>query len=83
MSQKEKLIKKLQSDASFTFDELVVLLGTFSYELKNKGKTNGSRVQFVKTGGVPFMIHRPHPGKELAKYQKKQLLEFLEREGLI
>lgn len=29
------------------------------------------------------MLHKPHPQKELKKYQIKQLKEFLEQEDLI
>ena len=30
-----------------------------------------------------ILLHKPHPQKELKGYQVKQLVDFLEQEGLI
>ncbi|MBO4571738.1 MAG: type II toxin-antitoxin system HicA family toxin [Bacteroidales bacterium] len=62
MSTKEKLkrrFKRLPND--FTFDELVSLMAYFGYVLSNKGKTSGSRVEFIKDGDS-IICHKPHPG---------------------
>ena len=84
MSQKEKLIAKLRSDSEFTFDEAVKLLGHLSFIRDNKGKTSGSRVAFsIPNTNVKILLHKPHPRTELLSYQKKQLIEQLEQEGLI
>ena len=85
MGKKEKLIKRLKSKPKdFTFVELETLLRYLSYELDNKGKTSGSRVMFVNSErDLKLIMHKPHPRKELLSYQKKQLREFLEQEGLI
>ncbi len=32
---------------------------------------------------VKFLLHKPHPRKELPEYQRKQLLEHLEQEGFL
>lgn len=84
MGQKEKLIKKLQSrPKNFTFDDAEALLRYFSYTRSNKGRTSGSRVMFVSEEYAPILLHKPHPRKELLEYQVKQLIEVLEKEGLI
>lgn len=84
MSQKEKLIKRLQSKPTdFTFDEVEKLLGYFDYKRDNKGKTSGSRVMFTCEGRPPILLHKPHSRKELLEYQVKQLLENLEEEHLL
>lgn len=84
MGQKEKLIKKLQSrPKNFTFDDAEALLRYFSYTRSNKGRTSGSRVMFVSEEHAPILLHKPHPRKELLEYQVKQLIEVLEKEGLI
>ena len=84
MGQREKLILKLRSKPKdFTFQEAETLLGYLSYQRFNKGKTSGSRIIFYSEGHAPILLHRPHPRKELLEYQVKQLLEVLEREGLL
>ncbi len=84
MSQKEKLIRHLKSKPKdFTFNEISVLLGYFSYECFNKGKTSGSRIIFVSKEHPSSTLHKPHSRKELLTYQIKQIIEMLEQEGLI
>lgn len=84
MGQKEKLIERLRSrPRDFTFDDAETLLGYFDLVRFNKGRTSGSRVIFTGGGHGNFLIHKPHPQKELKPYQVKELLEYLEREGLI
>ena len=85
MGKKEKLIARLRSVPNdFTFQEPVTLLSYLGYHLSQKGSTSGSRVIFRQgNNGPAIMLHRPHPGNELKKYQVRQILEFLSREGLI
>jgi hypothetical protein len=83
MGQKEKLLARLKSKPKgFTFDELQSLLVSVGFEPSPKGRTSGSRVKFLK-GNVPIILHKPHPRKELLEYQIKQVLEVLEREGIL
>ena len=83
MSKTQKLILKLQSQPKdFTFEEMQTLLLALGFELSNKGKTSGSRVKFIKDG-IPIILHKPHPRKELLEYQVKQIIAVLEEEGLI
>ena len=84
MGQKEKLIQKLQTNPKdFTFDEAETLLGYFNIKRSNNGRTSGSRVIFKGGTHGDFLMHKPHPQKELRPYQVKNLLEYLREEGLI
>ena len=83
MSKKEKLIEKLKSNPKdFTFEEMESLLTALGFVRFNKGKTSGSRVMFRKDG-IPVILHKPHPHKELLDYQVKQIVNILSKEGLI
>lgn len=83
MGRKEKLIERLKENPrDFTFDEMKTLLEILGFRMSNKGRTSGSRVKFIK-GDIPITLHKPHPRKELAGYQIKQVIDVLEKEGLI
>lgn len=83
MGKKEKLIERLRSNPKdFTFDEMRNALELIGFKMFNKGKTSGSRVKFLN-GNIPIMLHKPHNRKALLAYQIKQVLEILEREGLV
>ena len=84
MGQKEKLIQRLKSrPKDFTFQEAETLLGYLDYKRSNKGKTSGSRVVFESTEHANILLHKPHPNNEQKNYQIKQLITFLEQEGLL
>ncbi len=83
MGKKEKLIDRLKSIPNdFTFDEMQTLLAYLGFELSNKGKTSGSRVRFMR-GSIGIILHKPHPRNVLLAYQVRQVLDVLQREGLI
>lgn len=83
MSKLQKMIERIkQQPVDYTFDEVCTLLKALHFAKYNKGKSSGSRVMFEKEG-VCIYIHKPHPQKELKRYQLKQILEVLDREGLI
>lgn len=83
MSKKEKLIARLLSrPKDFHYDEAKTLLAYFGFEEKNKGKTSGSRVEFIR-GKDTLLLHKPHPTGELKGYQVKQLIESLRELKLI
>ena len=83
MGKKEKLIEKLKSNPKdFTLEEMETLLIALGFVRFNKGKTSGSRVMFRKDG-IPIILHKPHPRKELLEYQVKQIVNILSKEGLI
>jgi predicted RNA binding protein YcfA (HicA-like mRNA interferase family) len=85
MARRNKLLERLrQRPRDFTWDELVRLLRRLGFERAKGGKTSGSRQRFVQeASGLTVSLHKPHPGKELKRYQIDQLLEFLTREGMI
>ena len=83
MSKKEKLLKKLQSNSSFTINELDTLLVMLGYSKWNKGKTSGSAIIYKCTERAPIKLHTPHPGKELKAYQINQVINVLDKEGLL
>ncbi|MDD4493986.1 MAG: type II toxin-antitoxin system HicA family toxin [Eubacteriales bacterium] len=83
MVKKAKLIERLKiNPKGFTFDEMQSLLESLGFRLYSKGKTSWSRVRFLK-GNIAITLHKPHPRKELLEYQVKQVIDFLEKEGLL
>ena len=63
MSQIEKLKIRLKScPKDFSYEELRFLLIHLGFYEFNKGKTSGSRVQFVSPDGNKLELHKPHPG---------------------
>ena len=84
MSRKEKLIKRLLTrPKDFTFEELESLLSLLGYELRNKGKTSGSRVIFISDFHSPILLHKPHGRNNLLVSQVNSIIKMLESEGLI
>lgn len=83
MSKKEKLIARLLSrPKDFHYDEAKALLLAMGYAEKNKGRTSGSRVEFVRDDSS-ILLHKPHPSGELKGYQVKQLIETLKEIKLL
>lgn len=77
MSKKEKLIARLLSrPKDFTYDEARTLLCALGFEEKQKGKTSGSRVEYIKDKDT-ILLHKPHPSGVLKPYQVKQISEIL------
>lgn len=77
----EKAKKRLKGEpADYTFEEAKSLLISLGFEEYNKGRTSGSRVQFVRET-QKISLHKPHPEKEMKKYAVRMLKEFLESIG--
>lgn len=84
MSRKEKLIKRLLGrPRDLTWEELTGLLKFLGYRERKKGKTSGSRRRFVHYKAPPVNLHKPHPKNIVKSYVIRELIEFLEHEGLI
>lgn len=79
MGTKEKLIVRFISQPKdFTFEELVRLFRHFDFEINVKGKTSGSRMEFVnEKRSLSYGVHKPHPTNAIKQYVMKQVLEFL------
>lgn len=83
MSRKEKLIARfLSQPKDFQYDEAKTLLKYFGFEECHKGKTSGSRVEFIR-GNDTLLLHKPHPSGELKSYQLKQLAATLKELNLL
>lgn len=79
MSKKEKLLEKLKSKPKdFTYEELKTLLNYLGFYEDNKGRTSGSRVEFIREGHKKIQLHKPHPRNVLKPYQIEILLNELE-----
>ena len=84
MSQRDKLLKKfLNRPTNFTWGELVRLLHGFGYTETSTGKTGGSRRRFTHKNGTDILLHKPHPGNIVKRYQIDQITDFLRQENFI
>lgn len=83
MGQIDTLKQRLLSrPKDFTFSEATTLLRSLGYELRNMGKTSGSRVRFYReSDGAVIMLHKPHPGNELKQYAVNDLRKALIDKG--
>ena len=83
MSKKEKLIARLLTiPKDFTYDEMRTVLCSLGFVERSKGKTSGSRVEYVKEKDT-ILLHKPHPSNQLKPYQVKQIVEVLKTLKLI
>ncbi len=83
MSKEEKLIERLKSlPLDFTFSEARTILTRLGYEEKQKGKTSGSRLMFIRQkDNHKILLHKPHPGDIMKLYSVKDLLNSLKGNG--
>ena len=78
MSKKEKIIERLKSKPKdFTYDEAKQVLNMFGFAEYNKGKTSGSKVEFINKYNQKIELHKPHPGNILKTYQVNKILVLL------
>lgn len=87
MATIETLLDKLctrPTPSNFRFTDLRRIMRHFGYAESNKGATSGSRVKFYnpKTGAI-FLMHKPHPGDEMAKAAVDAAVDFLKESGHI
>ena len=84
MSRLEKEIERLKSKPKdYTYDEAKSLLNKLGFFENNKGRTSGSRAEFVNEKNVQIELHKPHPKNILKHYQIKDIIEKLKEGGLI
>jgi hypothetical protein len=85
MGTKEKLIERFKRQPKdFRFDELTRLFRLLGFEISQKGKTSGSRFEFVnKEKELSYGAHKPHPDSAIKSYVMKQILDFLTLNKLI
>jgi predicted RNA binding protein YcfA (HicA-like mRNA interferase family) len=81
MSKIEKLIVRFKArPKDLTWDEMIKLLDHFGYK---EIFGSGSRRKFMHADHRLIMLHQPHPGKILKRYQIEQVYEILNEEGLL
>lgn len=82
MPSAERLIAKLADENRiFTWHELVSLMRMLGYRQE---EGSGSRVKFDNGNREALInLHRPHPGNEIKRYARRQILEKLKTGGLI
>lgn len=84
MERSDKLLERLlRRPRDFTWDELTTLLRRLGFQQVRTGRTGGSRRRFVHADGAIISLHQPHPGRILKRYQIDQIIETLEREGML
>lgn len=84
MTKLDKLLKRFKSKPKdFTYEELVQILKYFGYEEFKTGKTTGSAKKFKNDKNDLINFHKPHPGNIVKSYVINQIIEKLERNGLI
>jgi hypothetical protein len=85
VSRHDKLLARFRSrPTDFTFDELRTLLRGLGYVELTAGKTGGSRVAFHHASTAHIMrLHRPHPARQLKRYQVEEVYAELIRIGAI
>ena len=78
MAKKQKLTKRfLSMPSDFHYDEMVQILRYFKFHPIRKDKTSGSRIKFENSDGIPVIMHKPHSGGIMKRYQLKQIKEIL------
>lgn len=77
------LIKRLlKRPRDFSFDEMVILLSYFGYQLKQGG--SGSGIKFIKANSNEVInFHKPHPNGILKKYILEQVIDKLRKDGML
>jgi hypothetical protein len=85
MGTKEKLIERFKRQPKdFTFNELICLFQVLGFEVSQKGKTSGSRIEFINNEKeLSYGAHKPHPDGSIKSYAMKQVLEFLTSNKII
>lgn len=84
MTKADKLLKRFKSKPKdFTYEELVQVLKYFGYTEIITGKTTGSAKKFKNEKNDLINFHKPHPDNIIKSYIINQIIEKLERNGLI
>lgn len=84
MTKIDKLLKRfLSKPKDLTYDELVQVLKYFGYTEFTIGKTSGSAKKFKNNNNDLINFHKSHPGNIIKTYIINQIIEKLERNGLL
>jgi predicted RNA binding protein YcfA (HicA-like mRNA interferase family) len=82
IGKREKRIARLKTvPADYRWQELTAILKTLGYQ---QVQGSGSRVRFDNGNADQMLnLHKPHPGNIVKRYALRQLIEKLEKSGLI
>ena len=84
MTKQNKLLKRfLSKPKDLTYEELVTVLKMFGYTEITTGMTTGSAKKFKNDNKDIINFHRPHPKNIIKRYIITQIINKLERNGLI
>jgi predicted RNA binding protein YcfA (HicA-like mRNA interferase family) len=84
MDRHDKLLERFRRrPRDFTWEEPTTLLRRLGFRQVRPGRTAGSRRRFIHPDGRVISLHEPHPARILKRYQLDQIIETLEREGLL
>ncbi len=85
MSQHEKLLSRFLSiPKDFSYGELKTLLDHFGFIEETKGRTSGSRVEFVNQDTEnKIKLHKPHSSSKLRPKTLKEVITLLKKQGVI
>ncbi len=85
MTKQDKLLARFPTKPQdFSFAEMKKLLQGFGYQEVRAGKTSGSRVAFThKTTKHIIRLHKPHPAKNIKRYQLDLINEELKKQEII
>ena len=84
MTKIDKLINKfLKKPKDLTYEELVQIMKFYGYVEIATGKTSGSRKKFRNKNNDIIMFHKPHPKNIIKSYIIDEIIEKVERKGLI
>lgn len=85
MGTKDKLIERFKRQPKdFSFNELCRLFQILGFEISQKGKTSGSRIEFINPEKkISYGAHKPHPDSTIKSYVMKQIFDFLVLNKLI
>ena len=82
MSTKEKMIERLLSvPKDYTYFELRGLSSKLGCFISQKG--SGSRCMLISPNGARLAFHKPHNYSYFKEYAVKDIILFLQKEGLI
>lgn len=76
------MIERLLSvPTDYTYFELQGLISKLGCSISQRG--SGSRCMLIAPSGARFAFHKPHNYSYFKEYAVKDLISFLQREGLI
>lgn len=76
----KRLDRLMERPKDYTWDELIALLKSLGYEMRTG---SGSRRRFIDAEKRKILLHEPHPGNILKRYQIDGVLERLQEHGKI